>query len=708
MITLCLVDTSLTNTFDKVRDRFWWPTLHRDVKTWCQDCQACQRRKTPHRGPKLPTGHLPVDRPFQRVSIDLVENKTESVSPTGLECSHALTIVDHLTRFAVLVALPDKKEQTIAKALVERVFGIFGPPETLHSDQGPEFENKVVKQLQDVFGYKKTKTTPYRPQGNSVSERMHSTLHAMLSMYSNIAQNNWTEVLPFIQLAHNTSFSSTMHETPFFLITIIDHLTRFPVLVALPDKKEQTIAKALVERVFGIFGPPETLHSDQGPEFENKVVKQLQDVFGYKKTKTTPYRPQGNSVSERMHSTLHAMLSMYSNIAQNNWTEVLPFIQLAHNTSFSSTMHETPFFLMFGRQERLPIDIIFGIPHVGRSTNTEELAHSTRENLQIASELARRNLSKRIDKQKADNSKLPPIPEFTPGQKVLVYKPHHSTDGPNPKLIQPWRGPYIICSKLSPVVYRIRHPDDTKQVSVHLAHIKSYRPRQSAPAPDFHKLEGLFLGKTLPTPALEESETVLPHIGIYQVADVVGHRRGQGRHSPHNYIYRLRLKGFGPEADLEYRAHQIPQCQELIAAHRAQHQLETITLLLAISGSILLRKTAIPPVVVPHRKTVVPSKANPLFANVLAISGSIVLRKTAIPSVATPHRKTVVPSKADPLFASPLAISRSIVIRKTVIPSEAISHRKTVVRSNANPLLASANPDLARIKRKIIQRGESE
>ena len=65
----------------------------------------------------------------------------------------------HLTQFAVLVALPDKKEQTIAKALVKRVCGIFGPPETLHSDQGPDFENKVVKQLQDVFGYKKTKTT---------------------------------------------------------------------------------------------------------------------------------------------------------------------------------------------------------------------------------------------------------------------------------------------------------------------------------------------------------------------------------------------------------------------------------------------------------------------------------------------------------------------------------------------------------------------
>ena len=127
------------------------------------------------------------------------------------------------------------------------------------------------------------------------------------------------------------------------------------------------------------------------------------------------------------------------------------------------------------------------------------------------------------------------------------------------------------------MVYRIRHLDDTKQVSVHLAHIKSYRPRQSAPAPDIHKLEELFLGKTLSTPALEQSEMVPPHIGIYQVADVVGHRRGQGRHSPHNYIHRLRLRGFGPEADLKYRAHQFPQCLEFIAAYRVQHQLETIT-----------------------------------------------------------------------------------------------------------------------------------
>ena len=63
-----------------------------------------------------------------------------------------------------------------------------------------------------------------------------------------------------------------------------------------------------------------------------------------------------------------------------------------------------------------------------------------------------------------DNSKLPPAPEFTPGQNVLVCKSHQSTDRPNPKRIQPWRGPSS--SKLLSVVYRIRLPDDTKPTSV--------------------------------------------------------------------------------------------------------------------------------------------------------------------------------------------------------------------------------------------------
>ena len=433
-------------TYAKIRQKYWWPTMARDIRNWCRKCQACQRRKTPHRRPKLPTGHIPVQRPFERISVDLVEYKAISTSAVGAPCKYVLSMMDHLTRYAIL--------------------------------------------------------------------------------------------------------------TP------------------IPNKSADTVAKVIIDRIISIFGPPEMLHSDQGTEFENKVIHQLQTILGYKKTCTTPYRPQGNSVSERVHSTMHAMLAMHSSMGRDNWAELLPMVQLAYNTSFNATMHETPYFLMFGRQARLPVDVILGIPHVGPTTDTEKLAQNTRDNLQIAFELARRNLTERANKQAAQNAKLPQYPVFKPGQEVLVYRPHQESDGPNPKLLLPWRGPYTICSQLSPVVYRVKRKYDAREVSVHLAHLKQYHHRQTPPAPQFEQLAEYFLGKRIPLPALDEKSADQPKIERYTVQKVVGHKPGRGRKSPHNHVYRLRLKGYGPESDVMYRAEEVPQCHEMISVYRSEHGMD--------------------------------------------------------------------------------------------------------------------------------------
>lgn len=58
------------------------------------------------------------------------------------------------------------------------------------------------------------------------------------------------------------------------------------------------------------------------------------------------------------------MLAICNNLACDNWAEFLPFVQLAHNTSYSSTLEETPHYLMFGRAAVLPVDLILGVPAI--------------------------------------------------------------------------------------------------------------------------------------------------------------------------------------------------------------------------------------------------------------------------------------------------------------------------------------------------------
>ena len=108
----------------------------------------------------MPVGHSPVTRAFRYVAVDLVEYKSLSQGNRFI-----LSVIDHSTRFVILIPIKDKGARTIVRYLIERVFSVFGPPETRHSDQGKEFDNELVKELVS-FGYKKTRTAAFHPQGN--------------------------------------------------------------------------------------------------------------------------------------------------------------------------------------------------------------------------------------------------------------------------------------------------------------------------------------------------------------------------------------------------------------------------------------------------------------------------------------------------------------------------------------------------------------
>ena len=95
------------------------------------------------------------------------------------------------------------------------------------------------------------------------------------------------------------------------------------------------------------------------------------------------------------------------------------------------------------------------MPYEGSTADTEGNSTTTRDNLRIALELTRRNLLECAAKQTARNKTLPPYPVFHPDQQVIVYRPYQDSDGPNPILMLPWRGPYVFFS-LSPLVYRVR------------------------------------------------------------------------------------------------------------------------------------------------------------------------------------------------------------------------------------------------------------
>lgn len=166
------------------------------------------------------------------------------------------------------------------------------------------------------------------------------------------------------------------------ILVITDHFTKFTVAVPTRDQNARTVAKALWENFIVHYGFPSRLLSDQGRDFESKTIRELCTLIGADKVRTTPYHPQGNLV-ERFNRTLLGMLGTLEERDKYHWRDfVKPLVQ-AYNCKRNDTTGYSPYEAMFGRQPRLPIDLVLGIhPDMGNHKTHSEYVKGLRQRLQ--------------------------------------------------------------------------------------------------------------------------------------------------------------------------------------------------------------------------------------------------------------------------------------------------------------------------------------
>ena len=89
----------------------------------------------------------------------------------------------------------------------------------------------------------------------------------------------------------------------------------------MKDQKAKTVARFFVNEWFLKLGIPQQIHSDQGHSFENKIVNELCTMYGVRKSRTTPYHPQGNGRCERFNRTMHSLLRCLKVLEKRRWPE---------------------------------------------------------------------------------------------------------------------------------------------------------------------------------------------------------------------------------------------------------------------------------------------------------------------------------------------------------------------------------------------------
>ncbi|UYV77521.1 K02A2.6-like, partial [Cordylochernes scorpioides] len=258
-----------------------------------------------------------------------------------------------------------------------------------------------------------------------------------------------------------------------YILVAMDYFTKWPEAFPLADQEAETVAETLISQFFSRFGVPMQIHTDQGRNFESRLFAQMCKLLGSHKTRTTPLHPQSDGMVERFNRTLASQLSLFVAQNQRDWDSQLPILLMAYRSSVHETTGYSPAKMLFGRELKLPCDLIFGCPNsIGEGSNEfvdrlhsrlEKVHRWAREKLEIASEA----MKVRYDTHACGN-------DLQEGGLVWLYNPKMKK-GLSPKLQKSWEGPFRIVKKLNDVVFRIQRSSHSKPKVVHFNRLAPFK-----------------------------------------------------------------------------------------------------------------------------------------------------------------------------------------------------------------------------------------
>ena len=246
---------------------------------------------------------------------------------------------------------------------------------------------------------------------------------------------------------------------PIYVLVVTDHFTRYAKAYVTTNQTAHTVAHVFINEYIANYGWPEKILTDQAKDFEGKVFKELCDQALIKKLCMTPYHPQGNRQPERFNHTLLTMLGTLPLDSKKRWEDWVSNLTQAYNSSPSRVTGFSPYYLMFWREPRIPVDRIFDVtyPETGPPATKKynDYVFKLRERLEWAYKTAQMHIERDATHRKQYYDRKFHCMEIIPGDMVLVCQ---KVFGPTTKIKDRWENPvYQVIEKMGDgPVYKIQ------------------------------------------------------------------------------------------------------------------------------------------------------------------------------------------------------------------------------------------------------------
>ncbi|KAL8616163.1 hypothetical protein ACOMHN_066649 [Nucella lapillus] len=172
-------------TKQRARNILFWPGMATDIENHIATCPICNAKAQSNpKKPLLP--HTVPARPWQKVGVDLFTWNSKSY----------LITVDYYSRYFEIDELPSTTSATVIRKLSVH-FARHGIPETVMSDNGPQFVAEEFKTFASTWDFDHLTSSPGYPQSNGLAEKTVQTVKNILDKARSDGRNALLSILEY-------------------------------------------------------------------------------------------------------------------------------------------------------------------------------------------------------------------------------------------------------------------------------------------------------------------------------------------------------------------------------------------------------------------------------------------------------------------------------------------------------------------------------
>ena len=169
----------------RARDSPFWPGISRDIKQMTENCPTCAQFSKQQPKETLHPHNVP-SYPWQRLGCDLFDYGG----------AQYLLAADYYSKYPIVRKLSSTTSAAIINHL-KSIFAEHGIPESLVSDDGPQYSSKEFAAFCDQWGINHITSSPVYPKSNGFIERMVQTVKNLLRKSEAAGQDPYLALLSY-------------------------------------------------------------------------------------------------------------------------------------------------------------------------------------------------------------------------------------------------------------------------------------------------------------------------------------------------------------------------------------------------------------------------------------------------------------------------------------------------------------------------------